>query len=95
MLLSNQLNNELALTGPDIEVNMNHLLPCAQGELAIYHGDRQGWDQKRRARVAVPVAITPARVVRILTGGRENLVKEPPEIHDGAGFELDGCQRAG
>ncbi len=38
MSLANQLNDEFALPWTVVKIDMDHLLPCAQGKTAIYEG---------------------------------------------------------
>lgn len=95
ILFSDQLNDQSSLARAVIEIDVNDLLPGAQGELPVNKWDRERGTQQGGADMAVAVAIMPARVVGILAVGRNDLIKEPSQVTHGTAFILNRRQCAG
>ena len=83
------------MPGADVEIDVDDLLPGAEGKTFLHEGDGQRGTQQGGAHVGMTVAIVPGGIVGVVTVGGNEFLEHALEVRDGAGLELDRGEATG
>src|SRR3954451_6444036 len=93
--LRDDVDRDGALARAVVEVDQNHLLPCAQGQLPVGERDALRWPDHGGPQVRVGVGVAGEAVVVVVAGARQEALEPVLEVLDGPGLVLDGRDRGG
>jgi hypothetical protein len=94
LCLAHDLHYEPALSGSNIKIDEEDLLPCAECEIPIDSGDCEGRSKESCAQMRMAVAVSPSKVVSVISVRGSHFVHRPTQIIQSTGFIFNGCDGA-